>query len=100
LRVAQPLIRHRIGEATSGARSILSFQHTSQRRYYIARNTVATVRRYWKNYPFWAAKQLFRLVAEWLSIIAMESQKAEKHAYFRRGIRHGLLGKSGPLNDM
>lgn len=100
LMIAQPLMCHRIGEASSRAGSILSFQHTPQRRYYIARNTLMTVRRYWKRHPFWSAKQLCRLVAEWLSIITMESQKWEKHAFFGRGIHHGLVGKSGSLNDV
>lgn len=98
LMTVQPFMRHRMGnEGTSLFGLTLSLQHQATRRYYLARNTILTLRQHGTTYPFWAARQIFRLIGEGFAIAFIESDKAPKICAFTRGLWHGLIGRGGPL---
>lgn len=101
LMTVQPFMRHRMGNAgTSLFGLTLSLQHQAVRRYYLARNTILTIRQYGAAYPFWAIRQIFRLIGEGFAIAFIESEKTSKFCAFTRGLWHGLIGRSGPLEKI
>ncbi|SED44302.1 glycosyltransferase [Pseudomonas anguilliseptica] len=101
LMTVQPFMRHRMGNAGACLFGLtLSLQHQATRRYYLARNTILTIRQYGTAYPCWATRQIFRLIGEGLAIAFIESDKTSKICAFTRGLWHGLIGRSGPLEKI
>jgi len=96
LMTAQPYMRHRMGVAGVGIGRTFSLQHSPLRRYYIVRNTLATVRKNAWRHPLWSLRQLGRLAAEGAAIVAFESGKGPKLRAYLRGLWHGIIGRSGP----
>ena len=97
LMTREPLMEHRIGQPGVGMRCTLalSSNHPPMRKYYIARNTLLTVREYAWVHPAWALRQLSRLAAEMLSIACFESDRKPKIAAFTRGLRDGITNRGG-----
>jgi rhamnosyltransferase len=96
----RPLMNHSIGtgvEHASRLRQFLSFNHSPRRKYFIARNTVATAMTYFFREPMWSMRQAWRLVSDFASILLFESEKRKKVTAFLVGIAHGLIGKMGPI---
>lgn len=101
LMTVQPFMRHRMGNAGCSLFGLtLSLQHQANRRYYIARNTILTIRQYGIANSFWAIRQIFRLIGEVFAIIFIESEKVSKIYAFARGLWHGFIGRSGPLEKI
>lgn len=92
LMTREPLMEHRIGQFVPERRWTrwLSSNHPPIRKYYIARNTILTVRAYAARHPLWAIRQMLRLAAESVSIICFESDRKLKSAAFARGLRDGV----------
>lgn len=92
------LMEHRIGTPGAGSSFFrhLSSNHPPRRKYFIARNAVATMRSYLLRAPAWSVCQGFRLLAEFGSIVLYEQQKRQKTVAFVRGLWHGLAGRTGP----
>ncbi len=98
LMTTQPLLQHRMGNEGIGIFGLLmSLQHNSERRYYIARNTLLTIKKHGTRYPLWALRHIRRLFGEGIAIIFLESDKGPKFRAFARGLWHGLINRSGPL---
>jgi len=96
----KPVMSQSIGskmEVTSWLSRFASFNHSPIRKYYIARNTLVTARDYCLREPAWAARQAWRLVSDFASILLFESEKFTKAKSFLKGILHGLAGKMGRL---
>lgn len=93
-----PLMEHRIGMPATGGSFFRHFSsnHPPLRKYFIARNAVATMRTYMLRAPLWSVRQVFRLLAELTSIVLHEEQKRQKATAFARGLWHGLTGRTGP----
>lgn len=89
---AAPIMEHRIGQARNGGRRTgwLSSNHAPIRKYYIARNTLTTVRSFVWSHPVWSLRQLLRLAAEAFAIVCFETGKKAKLGAFGRGLRDGL----------
>ncbi len=96
----EPVMSQSIGskmEVTPWLSRFASFNHSPMRKYYIARNTLVTARDYCFREPAWAARQAWRLVSDFASILLFESEKSTKAKSFLKGILHGLAGKMGRL---
>ena len=96
----RPLMQHSIGAGvghTSQLRQFLSFNHSPARKYFIARNTVATATAYFLQEPAWALRQGWRLVSDLASILLFEREKRKKAKAFLVGVMHGIAGKMGPI---
>ncbi|GMQ83463.1 MAG: glycosyltransferase [Gammaproteobacteria bacterium] len=89
------LMSHSIGRSGSHGSHLLAFDHPPVRKYYIARNTLVTLRSYFRREPAWAACQLVRLFVEFLSIVLIENGKKSKLIAFSRGIRDAMENKMG-----
>ena len=92
---ACPYMRHRMGVAAVGICRPFSLQHSPLRRYYIARNSLLTIRAHGFRHWLWSLRQLGRLVAEGVAIIVFESEKDAKLRNLAVGLWHGILGRSG-----
>ena len=96
----QPLMTQRIGAGAENGRRqhrFMSFNHSAQRKYFIARNTVATAKLYLFQEPAWSVRQGWRLAMDLTSIILYEKNKARKLRAFLMGLFHGIFGKMGPI---
>ncbi len=96
----KPVMSQFIGskiEAKAWLSRFASFNHSPARKYYIARNTIVTAREYCLREPAWAARQGWRLLSDFVSILLFESEKYTKAKSFMRGILHGIAGKMGQL---
>ncbi len=89
------LMSHSIGLSGSRKSRFQSFEHPPIRKYYIARNTMVTLKNYFSREPAWAMRQLLRLVFELASIILFEQDKKNKSYAFLCGIRDGVRNKMG-----
>lgn len=86
-------------ENPSRLRQFMSFNHSPMRKYFIARNTVATAKLYFLQEPMWSLRQGWRLFSDFASIILFEHQKLKKATAFMVGLTHGIMGKMGPIED-
>lgn len=101
LMTVQPLMKHRMGKSAVKLLGFtLSLQHPAARRYYLARNTLLTLRAHGSTNLTWALRQIFRLVGEGISILFFESEKYLKISSFSRGLWHGIIGKSGSVEKI
>jgi len=91
---------HRLGRTTPhcilGMR-FYSSEHDSTRRYYIARNRILVYRKYGTFRPLWIVKDLVSFLKEIAKITLAEENAAAKLSATVRGIRHGILGRTGSL---
>ncbi|MBI2313370.1 MAG: glycosyltransferase family 2 protein [Betaproteobacteria bacterium] len=97
-----PLMRHAIGGPTrypAWLSPMAVFDHSPRRKYYIARNCVATMRRFARREPAWCLRQVLRLGVELVSILAVEGRKGAKAQAFFTGIGHGFAGRMGPIES-
>lgn len=96
----RPVMRHSIGAHVENAgrlQRFLSFDHPPVRKYFIARNTVATVKSYFLREPVWSMRQGARLLADFASILLFENEKSKKIKAFLVGVAHGMAGNMGPI---
>lgn len=96
----RPVMEHSIGarvEKASWLRQFMSFNHSPVRKYFIARNTIATVKLYFFQEPMWGMRQIWRLLSDFASILLFENDKAKKITAFMVGLVHGLFGKMGSI---
>lgn len=96
----KPVMSQCIGtrvENASRLRRSIAFNHSPVRKYFIARNTLATVRSYLTQEPAWCVRQGFRLLADFASILLFEEKKLKKSTAFIVGIIHGFVGRMGPI---
>lgn len=94
------LMSHSIGahvEKAGWLRQFMSFNHSPTRKYFIARNTIATVKSYFLQEPMWGMRQGWRLLSDFASILLFESEKLKKATAFMVGVAHGVTGKMGPI---
>ena len=70
--------------------------HPPIRKYYIARNTVATVVAYGRREPAWCLRRLVRLFLGLAEMALLEEQGRSKVRAFALGFWDGLFGRMGP----
>jgi rhamnosyltransferase len=100
IRTRKPIMSHSIGAITR--HSVLgvkkwTFNHSAERRYYIARNNTVLLREY-GNYAFglWALKGLGRSVRLCKRIVLYEQDKTRKITAVAQGWWDGVRGHMGP----
>lgn len=99
----KPLMTHSIGLQNNSLRNrlqcLLSHPHLPQRKYYVARNSIANARYYAVQFPLWSMRQLLRVVADMVSTILFEDHKYQRIKYSLSGILDGMQNrfKPGPL---
>ncbi|MBO5030362.1 MAG: glycosyltransferase family 2 protein [Lachnospiraceae bacterium] len=92
IRMNKVLLDHQIGNSKYKnilGRKVRIANHSDFRKYYIARNMIIYIKRYWKNIN--ALKEIMRVIKVLLLIIFFESNKRNKISAFLRGIKDGLI---------
>jgi rhamnosyltransferase len=96
----RPVMEHSIGALVKNAsrlRQFMSFNHSPTRKYYMARNIIATVKSYLLQEPLWSFRQGWRLLSIFASILLFENEKLKEVKSFMVGVVHGINGKMGPI---
>ena len=92
------VMEHSVGEGGGAWLPILGHlpNHSPLRKYYIARNSLVTVLRYWRKEPGWCLRRLLRLTLGLGLMGILENQRARKVHAFMCGVVDGLSGHLGP----
>jgi rhamnosyltransferase len=72
---------------------IESTHHSAQRRYYMTRNRVVLVRRYWARHPGWSLGKLRAIVRETIALCLVEDERKRKLVNTIRGIHDAMRGR-------
>lgn len=73
--------------------------HSSLRRYYIARNSIYVYKKFALTYPAWVARDAVKLVKLIIMLIMFETDRRNKLAAIFRGIFHGMSGRIGKYSE-
>lgn len=94
----KPTMNHSVGLSGGARLPLLGVlpNHPPVRKYYIARNTLVTVARYWHAEPLWCLKRIIKLLLGGLEMVTLETQKCNKAAAFVDGFVDALRGRMGP----
>jgi rhamnosyltransferase len=92
------LMKHSIGETKSHSDKLkrLVFTHSADRVYYMSRNTLVTIKKYFSKEPTWCICQLVRLSIEFL-VILLRKERGIKGLSFVKGLRDALLNRMGHI---
>lgn len=88
---------HSVGEAGGAWLPLLGHfpNHSPLRKYYIARNSLVTIARYWRYEPGWCMRRAIRLLLGFFLTVVMETQRPAKTKAYFRGIHDGIRKRMG-----
>jgi len=92
------ILRHSLGRLTThnlGRRAFTSTNHDPGRRYYITRNRLLLMRKYWRDWP-WFIHELRAFSMELIKVVLVERNKCDKIRNIARGAVHAFQNKTGP----
>lgn len=69
--------------------------HSSLRRYYIARNSIYVYKKFALTYPAWVMHDATKLLKLMIMLVLFETERGQKLAAIFRGFFHGLSGRMG-----
>jgi rhamnosyltransferase len=75
--------------------TITAKHYSAKRRYYITRNRLVIVGRFWKQQPAWCYRALRDVVHDTVKVLFWEEQRSSKLAHTARGIIDALSGRMG-----
>jgi rhamnosyltransferase len=95
------LMVHSVGEDGGAWLPILGYlpNHQPIRKYYTARNSIVTIKEYWRQEPVWCLVRAIRLSLGLVLMLALESQRLVKSRAYFLGIVDGLRGKMGKFDE-
>jgi rhamnosyltransferase len=79
---------------------IMARHYSAKRRYYLTRNRLVMVRRFWKEHPVWCYRALRDVLRETLKVIFFEKQRRSKLRNTARGIHDALFGRMGKVVEL
>jgi rhamnosyltransferase len=79
---------------------IMARHYSAKRRYYITRNRLVMVRRFWKEHPAWCYRALRDVLQETLKVIFFEEQRRSKLRNTARGIHDAVFGRMGKVVEL
>lgn len=74
-------------------------KHPPLRKYYIARNSIVTIRRYWRDEPEWCLRRGGRLLLGLLLVVFFEPSPMVKVRAFAAGVLDAIAGRMGPARQ-
>ena len=95
------ILLHSLGDVSFHylfGRKIVCTNHNYIRRYYITRNRLNVMVKYFTSYPLFCIKEVKALVFEWIKIILFEKSKMKKQKSIFLGIKDFLFGNYGKYN--
>ena len=93
----KPVMEHSVGEADGAWLPLLGYlpNHSVIRKYYVARNSLVTIARYWRTEPDWCLRRLIRLTLGFLLLATLERQSLAKVRAFAAGVADAVMGRMG-----
>jgi rhamnosyltransferase len=79
---------------------IMARHYSARRRYYITRNRLVIVGRFWKEHPAWCYRQLRDVVQDTIKVICFEEQRRPKLQNTVRGIHDAFSGRMGKVIEL
>lgn len=91
------VMKHSVGEAGGAWLPVLGYlpNHSPLRKYYIARNSLVTITRHWREEPGWCLRRVIRLFLGLLLAVTLEKQRRNKAQAFIFGMLDALQRKMG-----
>lgn len=86
---------HSLGRITMHPLFGIVTNHSPKRRYYINRNRLVLVKRYFLKDPEWALNKLKTLVLDTIMVLLVEDEKLAKARYMARAFYDGMLNRLG-----
>lgn len=74
--------------------------HSAQRRYYMTRNRLVIIARYWKRYPEWCRQKLRFLIKDSIIVCLFEEQRGRKLTNMARGFLDAMRGRMGMVVNL
>jgi rhamnosyltransferase len=93
----KPVMEHSVGETDGAWLPLLGYlpNHSAPRKYYVARNSLVTIARYWRTEPDWCLRRLIRLTLGFFLIATLERQRLAKVRAFVAGVVDAVMGRMG-----
>lgn len=91
------ILHHSLGkltEHTLWGKTFVTTNHDARRRYYITRNRLLTMRRYWRDWQ-WCKRDTKAFCEELFKIVMLEGSKYEKLINVMLGVADALIGRTG-----
>jgi rhamnosyltransferase len=88
-------IRHRAFGLTISAR-----HYSAMRRYYLTRNRLVMVQRFWKEQPAWCCRALQDIVQDAIKVVLVEEEPWNKTRNTARGIYDAFCGRMGKVVEL
>jgi rhamnosyltransferase len=91
------ILRHSLGELTKhrlGTRVFTCTHHNSNRRFYITRNRLLLMRKYWRDWP-WFSREVRGFGLELIKIVLVEENKSDKLHSIVRGVVDAYKNRAG-----
>lgn len=92
------VMEHSVGEIGGAWLPLLGRlpNHSALRKYYVARNSLATIADYWRSEPNWCLRRAIRLALGLLLMALLERQRLAKVRSFLAGVADAMRGRMGP----
>ena len=93
----KPVMEHCVGEAGGVWVPFLGYlpNHAPLRKYYVARNSLVTIAKYWRSEPDWCLRRLIRLFMGLVGMIILEKHGFAKARAFFAGVADYCRGNMG-----
>lgn len=93
----KPVMEHSVGEAGGAWLPLLGRlpNHSPLRKYYVTRNSLVTIARYWRSEPDWCLRRAMRLILGLPLMALLERQGLSKVRAFFAGVADALAGRMG-----
>jgi rhamnosyltransferase len=100
----QAVLLHAVGaprmHKAIGIGSFRASHHSAKRRYYITRNRLIMVKRYWKQHPQWCYAAVVAMFRDTAKVVLAEEDSWQKVVNTFRGILHALTGRMGKVVEL
>lgn len=74
--------------------------HSAKRRYYMTRNRLVIVQRFWRKQPAWCYRAVRDIVQDTIKLIFLEQERREKLTNTARGIHDAMCGRMGKVIEL
>jgi rhamnosyltransferase len=78
-----------------GIKTVKATHHSAARYYYLSRNRIVMIRRYWRQYPRWSYFQARSILRDLVVNFVVEDRRWAKLCTTLRGVLDGLRGRLG-----
>lgn len=101
---SEAFLNHSVGtpqmHSFLGLKQVRATHHGAKRYYYLTRNRIVMVKRYWRQYPRWCYHTARSVLRDLVVNFVVEDHRWKKLGTTLRGIIDGLRGKMGKVVEL